>query len=137
MRVLIVDDEAIARKVMGYFLSAHGWEVKYTAGSLEALALADAWLPDVLICDWRLGAHTGADLARALRRRFPRLPVVFISGLPVEVLIPQAEDLPGCVFVQKPCDWENLDEVVREVTAPLLCEQTDAHLPARALTSAS
>jgi two-component system, cell cycle sensor histidine kinase and response regulator CckA len=98
--VLLVDDEPTILSLMARVLGAGGRQV-LTAGSVpEALRLVEATRIDLLVTDRRLPGGDGLELAAALRRRWPGLPVLVVSGAT------GAEELPdgdGYIrYLQKP-----------------------------------
>lgn len=80
-RVLVVEDDPDAASVLADYLARAGFTVEVAHDLDEALAVANARRPDVLITDIRLrGRGDGLDLARALADT-DRPPVVFaVSG---------------------------------------------------------
>ena len=70
-RILIVDDHRISRQFMAAALRQNAVEVKQAATASQALAIALAWLPDVILMDVRLGDESGYDIARQLSERWP------------------------------------------------------------------
>src|SRR4028119_1976898 len=82
MKVLLVEDNERLRPAMKSGLSATGEaQVTGDCGSgEEALQLCLAERPDVVLMDVQLaGDMNGIQAAVALRREYPRLPVVFYS----------------------------------------------------------
>lgn len=80
--ILLVEDEAAVRQVATRILSLLGYRVLEAADGAAALALAESQLPtiDVVVTDVMMPHLSGPELARRLRARNPRLPVVFMSG---------------------------------------------------------
>lgn len=79
--VMIVDDHPVVRAGLAAMLAAHpGIAVVADAGDGEdAIRLASAHEPDVVLCDLRLGAGVdGVDVTRALRAGQPPRPQVII-----------------------------------------------------------
>ncbi|MCP4895382.1 MAG: sigma-54-dependent Fis family transcriptional regulator [bacterium] len=65
--VLVVEDEADQRVIIGEILDRSGFAVQ-TAGTVnDALALIQEQVPDVVLCDWRLPDKTGGDLLASVR----------------------------------------------------------------------
>jgi two-component system cell cycle sensor histidine kinase/response regulator CckA len=80
--VLVVEDEEAVLRMAERVLRQAGWEV-LTADSAEAaLALfgPHAQAPRLMISDMVLPGLDGAALAAALRRRWPCMPVLMVSG---------------------------------------------------------
>ncbi len=82
MRVLLIDDDALARLMLVDTLAAEGIEVDGLANAEDALVLLGAGqVPDVLVADIDLGAGlSGLDLASLALERHSAVEVVLISG---------------------------------------------------------
>jgi CheY-like chemotaxis protein len=69
-RILVVDDNADAAKSLARMLSRlHGQDVRVAHDGPEALALAEAFRPEVVILDIGLPGMDGHEVARRLRER--------------------------------------------------------------------
>jgi signal transduction histidine kinase len=68
VRLLIVEDDADTREVIGLMLRESGAEVTGVASAAAALETIDRAAPDVLIGDIGLSDGDGCDLIRAVRR---------------------------------------------------------------------
>lgn len=95
-RVLVVEDDGNARTAMGEYLQSLGYLVSVAACFSEAIERADAYPPDVLLCDWKLdgdsegadhlrGRPDGVDTAADLQRRYP-MSVILVTGRRLEEL---------------------------------------------------
>ena len=112
--VLVVDDEHPLRVAAHRILSAEGYHVINAATASEALRLCseydghlDLVLTDVFLTDWR-----GQELAEHLRRQYPDLKIMLMSG------DPQASPLvPGQTLLRKPFTKRQLVDGVRDVLA--------------------
>jgi CheY-like chemotaxis protein len=79
--VLLVDDEPLVRASTADMLGELGYQVTEAGSADQALSLL--WSGprvDVLITDHLMPGMTGADLARAVRERWPDQRVLIISG---------------------------------------------------------
>jgi CheY-like chemotaxis protein len=65
--VLLVVDHPDARQSLAEILSLHGHEVHQALGGREAISLARALRPEVVLCDIGLPDLDGYAVARALR----------------------------------------------------------------------
>jgi two-component system, chemotaxis family, protein-glutamate methylesterase/glutaminase len=83
IRVLIVDDSAIVRRVLTDVLRAEpDFEVVGQAiNGREALDKLDALAPDIVTLDVEMPEMDGLATLAAIRRRKPRLPVIMLSTL--------------------------------------------------------
>jgi CheY-like chemotaxis protein len=102
--VLIVDDEALVRLSTADALSDEGFAVSEADSAEEALSMlaSDARF-DCVITDYLMPGMNGVDLARLVGERFPRLPVVLLSGY--AELDAFGSDLP---YLAKPCPTATL-----------------------------
>ena len=67
LQALVIDDHAEARRVIGALAGALGWHVRLAAGGAEALALATAAAPEVVLLDWDMPGMDGWQTAVRLR----------------------------------------------------------------------
>ncbi len=78
--VLIVDDDADVRMLVGDFLSEIGYRTYLADSGEAALKLLAEVVPDVLVADFAMPGRNGAEVARAIREQLPDLPILFFSG---------------------------------------------------------
>jgi PAS domain S-box-containing protein len=69
LRVLVVDDISDARKTLSMLVRVLGYEVHEAADGAEALNIAEAIRPDVILMDLGMPNMNGFEAARALRER--------------------------------------------------------------------
>jgi CheY-like chemotaxis protein len=80
-RVLFVDDDASIRKSTSMLLIAAGYEVATAEHGFDALLqLKSALPPDIIISDLNMPQMSGFELLFVVRRRFPEIPVIAVSG---------------------------------------------------------
>jgi CheY-like chemotaxis protein len=79
-RILVVDDEPILLETAALILAGSGYEVHTARDGFEALTVLSSSLPDILISDLSMPNMSGFELLSIVRRRFPQLPVIAISG---------------------------------------------------------
>jgi CheY-like chemotaxis protein len=81
LRVLIVDDEAEALGTLAEMLEAQGHRVTSATSGHEALAhLERGAAIDLVLTDLGMPEMNGLEMASALRRRWPGIPVVLVTG---------------------------------------------------------
>ena len=84
LRVLIVEDDADAREILGVVLRDSGARVSEAVGYDDALARLDVEVPDVLISDIGLPGRDGYALMREIRLRSGsasrRLPAIALTA---------------------------------------------------------
>ncbi|MBF0623543.1 MAG: PAS domain S-box protein [Magnetococcales bacterium] len=81
-RVLLVDDGAMDRLMIGAFLESLDVEIMEAESGAEALALVDMHLPHLVVTDIAMPAMDGFQLLRELKRRpeTEHIPVILITG---------------------------------------------------------
>jgi two-component system cell cycle sensor histidine kinase/response regulator CckA len=115
--VLLVEDEPAVRAIAARSLERGGFRVLQASGGAAALKIMDGHeQPDLVLTDLMMPGVGGAELARRLRERWPRLPILFMSGYSVEDL--RREGAIGLErgIIQKPFTPDGL---VKRVTAEL------------------
>jgi DNA-binding NtrC family response regulator len=113
-RVLVVDDDATARRLLEARLRPMGYDVAVASNGLEALAGIQHDMPALLLLDLQMPRMGGMELLRALRRDGIDLPTIVITAhgsieTAVEAMREGAYD-----FLPKPCDSKHLEIVVRK-----------------------
>jgi twitching motility two-component system response regulator PilH len=81
-RVLVVDDSATIRAVLGKMLAQDGYETLKAADGESAVEMAQSQLPDLIFLDIVLPGMSGFAVLRALRRdgRTRTTPIIMMSG---------------------------------------------------------
>src|SRR4029079_17923976 len=102
-RVLVVDDEENLRLVVRTFLKREGYEVAVAASGEEALALVEAFGPDVILTDVRMPKMGGLDLLATLKAKQHAATVIVMSAygnvdLAIEAMKAGAYDYVGKLF---------------------------------------
>lgn len=79
-RILVVDDEQTILTTSSAILGSKGYEVRTAKDGFAGLAELRRSLPDLIISDLRMPNMSGFELLSIVRRRFPQIPVIAISG---------------------------------------------------------
>jgi signal transduction histidine kinase len=80
LRVLVVDDEPMARQVMKDYLEMDGHAVKTAHDAPEALKVFTAGKFDIVITDRAMPGQSGDELAMKLKEISKETPVVMLTG---------------------------------------------------------
>lgn len=116
-RLLVVDDEAIARRVFARLGDQLHWEIEVTSTAEEALTRLRTATYDLLVTDLVMPGMDGIELAREAHAQCPTLPIVVVSGF----VDPQAEkalwEIPVADIVPKPYRIRELEASLRKVLA--------------------
>jgi CheY-like chemotaxis protein len=118
MNVLLVDDEATMRKMLKIMLRKRGYQVFEASSGEEAFGLLFKHPIDILVTDVVMEEMDGMALADSVLQWKPDLPVVFISGYPVDVETTRCR-YPRSAFVPKPFPAEDLTNSIEELTGAM------------------
>jgi cyclic di-GMP phosphodiesterase len=80
-RVLIVDDEAHVRSMVGSTLERRGYEVQLAASGREALELLAMYVYDLVLTDIVMQDLNGIALLERVHIQHPNLPVVMVTAI--------------------------------------------------------
>jgi CheY-like chemotaxis protein len=80
----LVDDEPLVRKVISRHLVAAGYVVRVADDGLDAIGKLRAGLPDLIVSDLIMPRMSGVELLGVVRKRFPQIPFIAISGMVAE-----------------------------------------------------
>jgi signal transduction histidine kinase/CheY-like chemotaxis protein len=102
LRVLLVDDEPEVRSALADMLATSGHTAFQAAGGKEALAWLEAGQPvDLVLTDLGMPGMTGADVARAVRGRWPHLRLGLMTGWDeTEVLVAETSAVVDFVIAK-------------------------------------
>lgn len=79
-RVLLVDDDEEIRAMLDSTLTFAGFQTSLADGALPALDALAAEAPDVIVLDVTMPTMDGFELARLIRDRDARIPIIFLSA---------------------------------------------------------
>jgi DNA-binding response OmpR family regulator len=108
--ILVVDDNRDLATSTAALLETAGYAAIPASSAREAVDLLDeAERIDLVLSDIRMPDVDGFDLVRVLRHRFPSLPIILMSGLPVtsDDIVPR-----GATILMKPFDARELQEAI-------------------------
>jgi len=110
-RVLLVDDEPLARKLISRYLVAAGYVVRMAEDGLDAIGKLRTGLPDLIISDLKMPRMSGIELLDVVRKRFPQIPVIAISGMaPGEI----PADVPADAYYFK--NGSGFDQLIQTIS---------------------
>ncbi|MEJ7598089.1 MAG: LytTR family DNA-binding domain-containing protein [Kofleriaceae bacterium] len=114
MRVLVVDDEPLARDGMRILLAEHpDLELVGEAGNgAEALGLVDRLKPDLLLIDVQMPQMSGLELAAHVAATYPQ-PPAFIFVTAYDEFALGAFEVHALDYVLKPIDEQRFAEAIR------------------------
>jgi two-component system OmpR family response regulator len=114
-RVLVVDDEPNIRELVQVALKFHGCAVTTGATGTEALRLAAADQPDLIVLDVLLPDIDGFEVCRRLRASGNEVPIIFLTARDTTSDTVTGLALGGDDYITKPFSVEALVARVRAV----------------------
>jgi CheY-like chemotaxis protein/anti-sigma regulatory factor (Ser/Thr protein kinase) len=127
--LLVVDDSLVDRAIAGEVLSAGtSHQVEYSSNGLEALEHLEARLPLAVVTDMQMPEMDGIELVKAIRQRFPTVPVILMTGCGSEEIAIQALMLGAADYVPKSQIQSDLVEAVKKVLALATGDRPHQHL---------
>ena len=114
-RVLVVDDEPNIRELVQVALNFHGCVVTTGASGEDALQLAYAYDPDLIVLDVLLPDIDGFEVCRRLRSVANDVPVIFLTARDATADTITGLTIGGDDYITKPFSVEALVARVRAV----------------------
>jgi DNA-binding response OmpR family regulator len=129
-RVLVVDDEATLADTIRYNLRRDGYDVQVAGDGIEALRLARAAAPDLVVLDLMLPGLDGLEVCRQLRRE-STVPILMLTAKDDEVDKIVGLEVGADDYMTKPFSMRELMARVRAMLrrSRMAQQETDADAP--------
>ena len=116
MTVLIVEDEDHIRKLEEHWLSMLGLSTLGACDGHQAVELARAHLPDLILLDLRIPGLTGKEVMQVLKAdpATVDIPVIIVSAFNDANTVEELYGLGAIKFVKKPFELQELGDCVRD-----------------------
>ena len=101
-RILVVDDEEIARENLVHSLTKAGYRAAAAADGRQALAVLAEEPCDLVLTDLRMPEMDGMELLAAIKRRYPEVEVIVVTGHAAVDSAVAAMRLGAFTYVAKP-----------------------------------
>ncbi|RSK44462.1 sigma-54-dependent transcriptional regulator [Hymenobacter perfusus] len=125
--ILIADDDLAVRTSLGLLLKQAGYATRAVATPEAVLAAVQETLPRLLLLDMNFSldtsGHDGLELLAQLKRLYPALPVVLITGWGSITLAVEGMKAGAAEFITKP--WNN-DALLQTIRTILRLHEPDA-----------
>jgi two-component system, sensor histidine kinase and response regulator len=116
MRILVVEDNQDAAVTLGELLELSGCRVAMAHDGIAAVELAEAFQPEVVLCDLGLPGMDGYQVAQELRRRpaTARARLIAVSGYGMEEDRRRSGEAGFDLHVTKPLNFDELGQLLEE-----------------------
>ena len=118
-KLLLVEDEDMVRAVAERALSRAGYQITACSDGEEGLAAIEAAIQqgeefDLVVSDVVMPGMDGPAMVRAIRKKLPEMPILFMSGYAEEQLRKDI-DIPDMHFIAKPFSVSAIGDKVASV----------------------
>jgi DNA-binding response OmpR family regulator len=115
---LVADDDPVLLETLRDALQEGNFRVLSAANGQEALALAQEWVPDLVVTDVGMPRLDGFGFIRAVRRLYPTVPIIVTSADELyanRATATVAAEVGANATLVKPFDLVDLWEAIRAV----------------------
>lgn len=113
--VLVVDDDPLFDGLVVDHLTETGeYQVHSARSGEQALKILEQEDIEILITDIKMPNKDGFELVTEVRRDFPTMSVIVVSGFGKPKLFDREEDSAGILFLQKPINFARLKKALRK-----------------------
>jgi two-component system OmpR family response regulator len=112
--IIIVDDEAPAREMVGEYLKMHGFAVTLCDGGRSLRGAIETGVPDLVVLDLNMPEEDGLSIIRDLKSR-TNVPVIMLTATasPIDRVV--GLELGADDYIAKPCELRELMARIRSV----------------------
>jgi DNA-binding NtrC family response regulator len=114
-RVLVVDDEPLMRKLVRGILVREGYSVALAQCGEEAMEKLGRTNFDIVISDLCMPEFDGFDLLTSIKKTWPQLSVVVMTGFGDARTADEARRLGADEYVTKPFNSREIEVIVERV----------------------
>ena len=108
MRVLVIEDNADLREYLRLALESQDYQVLTAAHGQEAIGYLNGHHVDAVVTDLFMPEMDGIEVIAAVRKKFPDVRVIAISGKPGVDYLGVARELGVAATLRKPFEVEQL-----------------------------
>ena len=111
--ILVIDDEPGYRALLSSDLSKLGYSVLTAASGPVALKVLDENQVDMIITDMKMSPMDGLDTVVAIRKAYPYVPIVLMTGYALEERVQAAMGYEVNTCLRKPFGIQEMRNVVK------------------------
>ena len=119
MSIVALDDDRDFREYIAELLIGEGHEVRAVSSRGDLFAANEDKLPDVVLLDMNMGRESGVDVLDELRRRWPKLCVIVLTGHPSMHTMRETFKQDVFDYITKPFSLEEIRGVLDDAATRL------------------
>jgi DNA-binding NtrC family response regulator len=123
-RIMVVDDDEGIRHILSIALSGMGYEVLAASSGTEALNLLPKTSFALVLTDLEMPGMDGWDLASLIKKRFPGIPVVLMTGHAKENVMERMKASYVDFVIFKPFRLEDILKTAQKILGTESSEKT-------------
>ncbi|MBC7197529.1 MAG: sigma-54-dependent Fis family transcriptional regulator [Deferribacterales bacterium] len=112
-RVVVIDDERFSLEFFDALFSAEDIDIFKYLSANEALNKISEIMPDLVICDHLMPEMNGFEVLEILKRNYPDIPFIMITGYGTIEKAVEAIKLGAFDYITKPFD--NIEDILNRV----------------------
>jgi excisionase family DNA binding protein len=121
--ILVVDDEYIVRDMVRNILESVGYVVETASDGNEALRVIEEITPDLVFLDLMMPGMSGVDVLHEIKKRWPGMQVVILTGHPEGEIMFQALNYSPITLLAKPIRASQMVEAASTILGHRLIEK--------------
>ncbi len=114
-RILVVDDEDIARTNLEYVLKKDGYEVDTAVNGIEALERVKLNEYDLILTDLKMEKLDGLQLLEEAKKIAPHSEIIMITGYATVTSAVDAMQKGAAHYMAKPIDLKQLRQTIKSI----------------------
>ena len=114
LSILALDDDADFRQFIRSALEADGHEVRVAATPDEMFRIHEERPADIVLLDIKMGRHSGETVLEEIRKRWPKLCVIVVTGYPSLETMRRTFKRDAFDYIAKPFSTEDLRNALRQ-----------------------
>ena len=119
-RILIVDDSQDLTHVIADFLGMYGYQVHTARDGHDALECMLSEQIQIVVSDIHMPRMDGFTLMGEIKTKYPKVPIVLITGFSVSEAQKMAFECGANAFVAKPFKLKELKSVIESVSQEVI-----------------
>jgi two-component system chemotaxis response regulator CheY len=115
MKILVVDDSRAMRRIVSRTIRQAGYEghdIVEAENGREALEMAKAEKPDLILSDWHMPEMTGIEFLRSLNAEGIEIPFGFVTSESTAEMVDAATEAGALFLLAKPFTAEDMGQVL-------------------------